>query len=495
MAGRLHNIDREIQRCMSELDTQSLMIDTQSCMPGGNNRKKSLRNAELRALEAEVFGNMQDTRIKGRLGALYGGSTYVPSASYYVVEDGDIQLARLGDTQSCLSGDLYRKGTINDFRIHVETKQFFLDNVTYTIVVHSTQNRKGDNKVCAISLFQNKTFLTYLFSTNDPLAFDNFNCFKGFEHDPAARRLLKCCEQLVFCENKVKLAQSFLRGQTPASLKAFAAVNRINPNLVLNLFGDDHRLKTDMTLIDSNTSLSRGDRVAQKLQVAKDYIAGIDESYFYAQYFQFLNEKLDQNYDLVPGDFYKDVGQMVILSKTELDDWDSIAMMCVCSARMKQLKSSPHERGLVSAMIARSVIESSEFDDKWAEKWPAGVKSMRWYADDESGQRELLRISQKQTKYQEEFIHHLKTFIIDGNVDGALAMLFDKSNKNGLLGLSEKIIQSIWTGVLDFESLVDGIRAKLGVYGIDFELYNPTLMKSASNPFKVATSIGSPLGA
>ena len=50
MSGRLSNIDYEIQKCMSELDTQSYM-------PGGN-RKQCLRDAELRAVEGEVFGGL-----------------------------------------------------------------------------------------------------------------------------------------------------------------------------------------------------------------------------------------------------------------------------------------------------------------------------------------------------------------------------------------------------------------------------------------------------
>ena len=457
---------------------------------GSVNSKQRLRDAELYALEEEVFGGLQNKGNNGRLGALYGGGVYETSASYFVEEDGDIHIPRLGDIQSCLSGDLYRKGTISDYRIHVRVQEFDIDNKPYTAVVHSTQNRKGETKVCAISLFEGGTFLTYLFSTNDPLAFDNFNCFKGLDPDPAARRLLKCCEQLVFCENKVKLAQSFLRGQTPLKLKQFASTNRISPNLVLNLFGDDHKLRTDMTLIDSDASLSRSERAARKLEVAKAHVAGADENYFYTQYQLFLNDKLDQNYDLVPGDFYKDVGQMVILSRVEIDEWDSIAMMCVCAARMKQLKSSPHERSLVSAMIAKSVIESSEFDEKWAEKWPAGVRSMEWYVKDVAGRKELLRIARKHIDYQENFIERLNEFIVSGNVDDALAMLFDKDNRNGLLGLSEKIIQSIWTGRIHLESLVPGIRDRLGKYGIDFELYNPTLCKSASNPYRVAMAIG-----
>ena len=69
-------------------------------------------------------------------------------------------------------------------------------------------------------------------------------------------------------------------------------------------------------------------------------------------------------------------------------------------------------------------------------------------------------------------------------------MLFDKDNRNVLLGLLEKIVQSIWTGCVKFEKFVSGIRANLEKYDIEFELYNPTLCKSASNPYSVATTIG-----
>jgi hypothetical protein len=96
----------DTQSLMGELDTQSLMseIDTQSYMPGGNNRKKqSLRDAELRALEAEVFG-------------ADAGSSRVSSKNYLgVYASGDLLPKEILD--ECVKNGLSE----DDFRIFMET--------------------------------------------------------------------------------------------------------------------------------------------------------------------------------------------------------------------------------------------------------------------------------------------------------------------------------------------------------------------------------------
>ena len=72
-----------------------------------------------------------------------------------------------------------------------------------------------------------------------------------------------------------------------------------------------------------------------------------------------------------------------------------------------------------------------------------------------------------------------------------MAKLFHSKNRQKL-GLSEKLIQSIWTGKLTFpDYLVEAIQAKLGVYGIKFHFYNPDLLRSCLSCYDVANSIGS----
>jgi hypothetical protein len=46
--------------------------------------------------------------------------------------------------------------------------------------------------------------VAYLFSTNDPLALDNFNCYRGNVSN-TSKPAYKSVEQLVFCESKVRI--------------------------------------------------------------------------------------------------------------------------------------------------------------------------------------------------------------------------------------------------------------------------------------------------
>ena len=166
---------------------------------------------------------------------------------------------------SCLNGNLYDGVSIPDSALYRKGYDFVFDGAPYNTVVHYTSNKKGHMKVCSVSLFTNseggkKKFLAYLFTTNDPLAFDNFNCFRGGPRpqdiDLSASPALKCVEQIVFCEYKVRVALDFLKHKTAGELHDFVTKNRINWKLIRELM-DDPNLNVLLAGVESDPAKSR----------------------------------------------------------------------------------------------------------------------------------------------------------------------------------------------------------------------------------------------
>ena len=116
---------------------------------------------------------------------------------------------------------------------------------------------------------------------------------------------------------------------------------------------------------------------------------------------------------------------------------------------------------------------------------------MDWFAGIEAdGRMFMLDIVTRQSALQSRFITDLKQLVESDSIDAALAMLLNPRNPQ-LLGLSEKIIQSIWVGEIEFpDALLFKIRECLSVYGISFFYHPPTLVRSSFDAFTIASSIG-----
>ena len=414
-----------------------------------------------------------------------------PTPAYFVDGDGDIpDLNALNRIQSCLSGNIY------DVPSDIPNAQFFSEEIDAKhnfrktkLVVHTTQNRECKPKVCSISVFQEVKgqwkFLSYLFTTNDPLACDNFNCFRGvssFDDKPA----LHCVEQKVFCEAKVRVALSFLKSKTPEELVEFIRSNFVKYQLIATLL-DDTRLKDQIKDIEQSSAASNV-RSEACLAAAREALEMVSASQFYDSYKKFLESKLQLSIYLPPGKNYKAVGQQVILDKQHLEAWDKIAMVCALSERMHLLSISGHERRLMAALIPECVIECSEDDFKWACRLPSNHQMSA--LKDGLGFEYMMLMVEYQAFYQKTFIDKFKAAQRDGDYDQMMAMLFNPSNVQ-LLGLSEKIIQSLWKGEIEFDdTLQQKIADKLGTYGITFHFSLCDLRASRHTALQVANAIG-----
>jgi hypothetical protein len=479
--AKTSKIEEELRRCTEELEL---------CRIDGS--------SDLKGLESELFGGLKGQK-KRHVGVIMSGhardSTF--RSAYAVKGDTPLVLDDLNDVHSCLSGGLYREVRISDTRIYKDVKSMKFNEKEYKVVAHWAINRKGSRKVCSISLFDSSdVFLAYVFTTNDPLAFDNFNCYRG-EASIAGKPLLECVEQLVFCNNKVQLAREYLNSLA-SEAEVEKALTPINYHLKFwvkildnpDLRDEVHKLEiqrpTDKNDDNYKTDSKKIDQ--QQLSLLLEHYKHYGYRFYRSKYEQYLDETEKYGHDLIPGDFYKTAGRSVIIPEEYVKLWESISMPCVIGARLKQLRRSAHERKLTAAMIPKCVIECSEFDHIWAWLRPRGV-SMEDLIDSKFNL--LIEKVTEVIDYQHKFIHDINSA---GSHEKIADILFDKNNKEKL-GLSEKFIQSLWTGEIKLPGrnadLQKAIGSRLSKYGISFDLYNPILEESGFSSYSVAEAIGS----
>ena len=487
MSGRLSNIDYEIQKCMSELDTQSYM-------PGGD-RKQCLRDAELRALEAEVFGGLKGGLMKTGAFALGAKGDHLVDGkhdyvnAYYV--DKVLDETYLKEIESCLSGDLYNERLVKDFTIFRDVKTLIHNSVAYTAIIHRTNNKKNEKRVCSVSLFEtdSKHFISYLFTTNDPLAFDNFNCYRGNAVDFKSNPTMRCVEQDIFCDLKVKIAGKLAQAMPAHDLKDFVltTTDPINYKTIVQAI-------CNAVLNEDIAAILRVDRKNEAgcLTKAREYLRNFDAATFKANYLCTINQSTGLDYNLVPFDHYKSVGRKVFALPTFLTIFNSISMMCVLSTRMSRLKRSSHERELVASMIPHCVLECSDGDDIWAYKLKTDADvpvKMDWLVEDEhEGHQKMFEHVMNALAYQNKFISDFKER--NGRPREQFIQLFDAANKHKL-GLSEKILQSIWTKEIEFSpDLQHLISTHLAAYEFVFEYYPANLKETGVSSIQMAGSIG-----
>jgi len=445
-----------------------------------------------------LFGGLKGQNHRN-LGTMASGHTRDSAfRNAYVVEgDTPLVLDDLNEVHSCLSGGLYKEVRIHDTKIYKEVKSMELDGKEYKVVAHWTINRKGSRKVCAISLFDSSdVFLAYVFTTNDPLAFDNFNCYRG-EASISEKPLLECVEQLVFCNNKVQLAKEYFNSlESDEDIKRALTPTNYHLEFWVKILGNpelrDEIRKLELERPKDKKAANYKEESAkinkEQLSLLLAHYKHYGPSFYKDKYEQYLEETKTYEHDLIPGDFYKKAGRNVVIPEAYMKIWESIAMPCVIGARLKQLRWSAHERKLTAAMIPKCVIECSEFDHIWAWLRPDGV-SMESLVG--TSFNLLVEKVTNVIKYQQEFITRINDA---GSSENIAEILFDNSNKEKL-GLSEKFIQSLWTGEIRLPEnnidLQNAIGGRLSKYGISFDLYNPILKESGFSSYSVAEAIGS----
>jgi len=497
---------------MSELGSQ-----------GGNSRQR-LRDAELYALEEEVFGKQN---LKYPLGVLYGHDEHGKQSYKIVSRAMRGALSDLSQLKSCLYGVPYSSAPDKNCLFTKRTIRY--DDKGWTLVVHSTHNKENKLAVCAISVFdEGGTFLAYLFTTNDPLNFDNFNTFRGKNSDLEPQ--YKCVEQLVFCECKLNLgltlAQNVANPQQAlydfamttsyiaepiidtltASIRDFLNADQIEKlSEIKSRFSPEiNRLSAEikgMRPDDPERKDKRGEKSkienemnAELARKLREFIETVGAINFYNGYVNYFRNKLRTTHLAVPKDAYKFAGRGVLGVNGFLEKWEQIQLMCAVSARMQQLSVCKQERDLCAALIPRCVIEISEDDNIWA--YSCG-KKLDWFCT-EDAKETMVRFIADATSFQDRFISELDS--VSHDTQGAFKLLFSTSrelkSKFGVdsihtLGLSERLIQSIWTRQIVFsDGLKLAIQDELSRYGITYVHYAPELEPNDVSALTTVSAIG-----
>jgi hypothetical protein len=519
MAKKLLLINDELTKCLSELSHMKVYT--------ASSKDKINSDPKLMALESELFGNMTASeRQQSRLGAAFSVEGQSDTPSYFTVYDGDFtaqDLKDLGALQSCLKGGMYgSEGKQTDVSFHREEHIVNHNSNTYTLILHKTRNRKDELKVCSISVFQEDKLMAYLFTTNDPLAFDNFNCFNGCA-TPDQKPQLKSVEQLVFCEGKAAMNLQMVKPMDPkqfyTEVKNNAFFNKDSVLKVLNTTGNNPlHVEIHKNVYDSlETSIPKEDETkprklkAKLLELFEAHFAGDYATRFHTAYITYFEGKLQQDHDLIPFDHYKSVGRDVCAVGDYLKLFEKVSLTYVLSSRMHQLQISQHERSLVSALVSSCVIECSNEDAIWAYK-----------LDQKDNKYDLTSLVNKKnwgrmfdiiadaTAFQKAFIEELSHHIQRQNYEQAMGMLFYTDNemkafraKHSItaslpvddnahrLGLSERILQSLWTKQIIFpKELITMIAREQEKHGLTYVHYVPVLCKSSHKAIDIARSIG-----
>jgi len=559
---RLATIDCELRRCTHEMQRLATEEGGDAALPrttmGGGMMvtRTGMMDPELLALEAEVCAD--GNRGMTGLGARYTQGAH-DTRSLQTTEDSALDLAALQHMVSCLSGNMYdtTKGMNVTFqrserKVRREEKGGDKD---YTLITHWTNNKEAELCACSISVFQGDAFVAYLFSTNDLLQFDNFNCYRGQAdpYDCNAKPELKCVEQLVFCENKVQInLKTVLRlghsklfeeaaQNTWFGFKLFIQVLRggkssFDAALNERIKEIEAEWKTKTTefkqsldrdpipfgkereeAIQRNENLLANTAKQQLVALLRASRPNDHTSMFYDAYKTYFESKLMQEHDLLPLKSYKFVGRGLCAAGTFTDTFDRCSLLCAMSARMTQLRNSPLERSLVSALVPACVAECSKDDGLWGYKVSFeknSEKKLTWLAEGNDDTR-LFQIIDDANKFQEYYIKRLSEFIgtdasSTANLSEAEKLLFqsngetvefriqstlfserDMDNSVHRLGLSEHILQSLWTRRITFPpDLISRIQERLGLYGITYDHYIPSPGPAHATPLEIMRSIG-----
>jgi hypothetical protein len=316
--------------------------------------------------------------------------------------------------------------------------------------------------------------LAYLFTTNDPLNMDNFNYFN---HGQTYNQK-KCVEQLAFCEDKLKIGIHCINKTEDEAFKAAILA-------MADSIGTD-KFPPPLTVLLKSINSDAVDGVSAR--AALDNMTGEEMKKVYVSD---LTPKLTQDIRLQQYKYYKLAGRSVPDVGGFLQIWGELSFLCVVAARMEQLVHNVDYQRLVAGLIFRSVAEIRDDDDMWAYKL---AKTEKLDIFDEQSTRARLHgaiIGSIQAD-QDKFIQVLRDQITSNNIDAAFKHL--KGTTTGRLGLSERLIQSLWTGQIVFPSeLTKKIQDELLIYNITASFQIPTLEElKTADAFDIITSIGIP---
>ena len=370
-------------------------------------------------------------------------------------------------------------------------------------IVYSTNNKDNESACCARCFIEklddgSHIYWAYMFTTNDPLAADNFNRMRGAKQ--TAKAMNMCVEQAVFCEDKVKQAGAIM---TTAEIFVEVMNSRfVKSDFIRAVLGDADTggvqkaapIDTDLEKTDKKTAKSEAEtRSALELQQLRRVVREKGPVYFDTKYRQWMQSKIEQRTDLHPFKAYKSVGRSVLLNKAGLDKWSESAFVCVLNARWKALQNSEVEQFLWTTTPV-AIIECSKDDAIWA--LCLDGHKLDWGGSQE-GRDFLFNALEGVLHDQHDWLEQLKDYCKMGTDTGdeaALEHLTTKtSSMRGKLGMTEMLVSELLSGNIIFSfGLVTLLKTQFALDKITIhDFTTPTLRtRDGVSDLDILVSIG-----
>jgi hypothetical protein len=447
----------------------------------------------------------------------------------YAFQGSTLSLADIGGFLSCQDGIFLHRRL--DF-----TQKYFGKMRTFFEIVFETANRDGQVVCCARCYFEvaadgTPVFHHYLFTTNDPLAADNFNRYRqGIDN---AKALGQCVEQGSFCEAKVLMD---LAKMTPEQIfEEFMTSRFTSSDFLRELIGSERtshipkekplpvqgelseekdklearlrdikdeildyeseelkhkteavRLATDIQQVEAALEAVKAQlkpvkaefeaRVAEQLKQIRAVLATCTVDEIYQPFKAWACSKLGQSTTLHPFKAYKSVGRNLPMNKEAVKAWDEFSFLSVLSTRWMALQNSPMEQ-LLFCMDFRHPTEASKDDKLWAVCLNGRKLHDKWF-ETPRGRDFIFTQLEKVAVQQHNFGAELKGYCEAGTEEGDnLAFEFLTAGTRQLtqkLGLTQYLMKELWTGSIKFsDGLNSRIQEAFKTFGIDVCEFRP----------------------
>jgi len=359
----------------------------------------------------------------------------------------------------------------------------------------TTKNFKGDDRVCAVCLFEllddDTMYLwSIFFTTCDFMGLDNFSHSLGHNEkrvrgiqdekkpdgtvkiDP----ILKCCEQVVFLDRKCLDHRRYIEANLKSDpdylekLRQTAVTSRYLGSTglreMLGYYASDTRTavekKRDM---ESCTDEQFEQLEKEEKQALRAVILSLTPKKFYDDcYGPWLDFISDLPIDFYPAE-YKKRGRWLLLSLWEAKRWDTRVFLYLVAARAALARESLFDSALWLNSKARVFAEVSDDDARFAIKTPGKGKKLGDMLD-KDGIAWLIQETEKLVVQQGEFLAKLKKALDAKDCDAALDHLTDGTADplygQAILGLSEALIRDLTLRRIVFPlELTTKIKARL----------------------------------
>lgn len=355
-----------------------------------------------------------------------------------------------------------------------------------------TKNFKGEDRVAAVAVLEllkdGKCYLwSIFFTTCDPFFLDNFTLPLGLDFNekratlPSENALgklithpsLKCVEQMVFLEQKIK---DHMVANAKDLHDSTDFRERLRQRALDSRFLSSTGIReivgvraSGVPTAESKRSVCTNEEFKKLEKEEKEdllhVIKCLSDVEFYDMYEGWLKYIAELPMNLYPAE-YKKRGRWMLLSKEEVQLWDRNVFLYILSARSRLVHNSPFDAALWLGSNARVFAEVSCDDNRFASRTPHENFKLGDMLTEERRDW-IISETEKVVNQQGAYLAKLKMACDAGDHQAALIQLTEGTAEprfgQGLLGLSEALLRDLTTDAIEFPvELMTAIRLRLG---------------------------------